>query len=245
MKSNISLEKIDAVVLCGGKGKRLGAITKNIPKPMVMIGKRPFLDILIERISSFGLKRFVLCVGYKKEAVKNYFRIHKSSDTAIVFSEEKEGRLLGTAGAIKNAEGSVKSEAFLVMNGDSFLYLDLERFLKFHNEKKAVVSIVLTKTIKRDDVGKVRLGKNDEIIAFSEKEVIRDEPYMNAGVYIFDRRVFHYIPQDTSFSIECDLFPLLVGKGIYGFVVNNDVLDIGTPERLIKAKVFFSGDHKR
>ena len=238
------MKKIDAVILCGGIGRRLGAITKDIPKPMVMIGNRPFLDILIEHISSFGLRRFVLCVGYKKEAIEDHFRAHKS-DVTIVFSEEHEGKLLGTGGAIKNAESSIKSNRFLVMNGDSFLSIDLGRFLEFHDKKRAAVSIVLTKAAKRDDTGSVRVSGRGEIIAFSEKDGIGDEVYMNAGVYAFDSSVFSHIPPDTLFSIEYDLFPSMVGKGIYGYVVDSEVVDIGTPERLEKAKVFLTGVHKR
>jgi len=244
MKGSNFLKEIDAVILCGGIGKRLGAITKDIPKPMVMIGNRSFLEILIEYISSFGFRRFVLCAGYKKEVIEDYFRAHKS-DVAIVFSKEDEGRLLGTGGAIKNAESFIKSDTFLVMNGDSFLSIDFGKFLDFHNKKKAVVSIALTKSAKRDDIGLVRVGEKGEIIAFSEKDSIGDEAYMNAGVYAFDSRVFRRIPPGRLFSIEYDLFPSMAGKGIYGYIVDSEVLDIGTSERLKKAEAFFTGVHKR
>ncbi len=244
MKESPFLNETDVVILCGGPGTRLGAITKDIPKPMAMIGNRPFLDILIQHVSSFGFKRFVLCVGYKKEAIEDHFRTYKS-DIKVVFSEERDGNLLGTAGAVKNAEKAVESDTFLVMNGDSFTDIDLGRFLEFHDKKRAVASLALTKAVKRGDTGLVRMGERDEIVTFSEKDEIADAAYMNMGVYFFNSAVFRHIPAEARFSLEYDLFPLMTGKGIYGYVVNAEVIDIGTPERLEKAKAFFAGDHGR
>lgn len=244
MKDAITLLSMDAVILCGGQGKRLGAITKDMPKPMVMIGKRPFLEILIEYVSSFGFRRFVLCVGHKKEAVKGYFR-NRNSGMAIVYVEELEGKLLGTAGAIKNAEEIIDSETFLVMNGDSFASIDLARFLEFHYRRGGIVSIALTKAAPRGDAGSIRLNEKNEIVEFSEKESIKGRSYMNAGVYLFDKKVFSYIAPGIRFSLEYDLFPSLITKGIYGYATEADVIDIGTTERLEKAKVFFSRDPKK
>lgn len=237
------LNKIDAVILCGGPGIRLGAITKDIPKPMAMIGNRPFLEILIRQVSSFGFNRFVLCAGYKKEAIEDHFRTHKS-DIEIVFSEEGEGNLLGTAGAIKKAEKVIKSDTFLVMNGDSFADIDFGRFLEFHGKKRAAISIVLAKSTQRDDTGLVRLGEGGEITAFSEKNGASNVAYMNIGTYFFNNTVFQRIPPDIRFSLEYDLFPSMVDKGLYGYVVDTEVIDIGTPERLEKAKAFFAGGPK-
>lgn len=244
MKGSAFLNETDVVMLCGGSGTRLGAITKDIPKPMATIGNRPFLDILIQHVSSFGFKRFVLCVGYKKEAIEDYFRTHKGG-IKIVFSEEREGNLLGTAGAIKNAEKAVESDTFLVMNGDSFADIDFGRFLQFHDKKRAVASLALTKAVQRDDAGRVRMGERDEIITFNEKDEIADAAYMNTGVYFFSNAVFRYIPAEARFSLEYDLFPSMIGKGIYGYVVDTEVIDIGTPERLEKAKALFAGGSKR
>lgn len=244
MKGSV-LKDIDVVILCGGIGKRLGALTKDIPKPMVMIADRPFLDILIEHIASFGFKRFVLCVGYKKEVIEEYFRAHKRNDITIVFSHEDEDKLLGTGGGLKNAEGTIKSPNFLVMNGDSFLAMDFGKLLEFHSRKKALVSIALTKADKRSDTGSVKMGSEDEIIAFSEKGSIAGQAYVNAGVYVFDSKVFQLMPSSNAFSLEYDFFPSLIGKGIYGYVTDGEVLDIGTTERLEMAKTFFSGVHKK
>ncbi|MBU0605250.1 MAG: nucleotidyltransferase family protein [Candidatus Omnitrophica bacterium] len=244
MRNATVLQKTDAVILCGGRGKRLGAVTKDMPKPMVMIGKKPFLEILIEYVSSFGFRRFVLCVGHKKEAVEDYFRNRKDGVT-IVYSEELDGKLLGTGGAIKNAEGLIESEAFLVMNGDSFAPIDLGKFFGLHEQRGKDVSMVLTKASGRNDAGSVRLNETDEVIGFSEKESVDRETYMNAGVYFFNKTVFRNIAPGVHSSLEYDLFPALVNSGIYGYVTDADVIDIGTPERLEKAKTFFMGGLKR
>ena len=239
MKDISVLQKTDVVILCGGPGTRLGSMTKDIPKPMVMIGTRPFLEILIDYVISSGFRRFVLCVGHKKEAIEGFFSARKAGVT-VVYSEEDEGALLGTAGAIKNAEKAVKSDTFLVLNGDSFAPIDLGSFLEFHEQKKGSVSIALTRAAQRIDAGSVRLNEKDEVTGFSEKNSIGPGTYMSAGVYFFNTTVFRHIPGAARFTLEYDLFPALIGKGIYGYITDADVVDIGTPERLARAKMFFT-----
>jgi NDP-sugar pyrophosphorylase family protein len=244
MNKSDFLKKIDTLILCGGLGRRLGTITKDLPKPMAMIGDKPFLKVLVERLSSFGLSRFILCVGYKKETIEDFFRLSKD-DTEIVFSEEDEANLLGTGGAVKNAESFIRSETFLVMNGDSCVSMDFEKFLDFHRNKGAIATIALTKSDNREDAGSVRLGEEDEVLSFREKDAVGKESYMNAGVYAFDKKIFSCMPSAMSFSVEYDLFPYLIDRGIYGYTINTEVVDIGTPERLEKARLFLTGVNKR
>ena len=131
---------IDVVILCGGLGTRLRPVLKNKPKAMAEIGNRPFLDLLIEYISSFGYKRFVLCLGHKSNYIENYYK-NKKDSLEYFFSIERDP--LGTAGAIKNAEPLIKSNPFLGFNGDSFCPANLKNLLKFHNSNKSIASIAL------------------------------------------------------------------------------------------------------
>ena len=104
------LKDIDVFILCGGEGKRLKKISGRVPKPMVRIGRRPFLDIVIDYLRKFGFKRFILGVGYHAYFIKKYYKEHKIPGVEIVFSQENQP--LGTGGAVKKAEKLIKSKVF-------------------------------------------------------------------------------------------------------------------------------------
>jgi NDP-sugar pyrophosphorylase family protein len=222
-------QKIEVVILCGGLGTRLRGIINDRPKVMAEINGRPFLDILIDYVAHFGFARFILCVGYMGDVIKEYYR-KKSSELTILFSEEKEP--LGTAGAIKNAEKLIRSEMFLVLNGDSICKIDLKDFLRFHNNKKALHSIVLATIDKPRDYGVIELDVNQKILSFIEKTNAHIVSLVNAGIYLLNRAVFGDIPSGQRFSLEYDLFPKILDKGIYGYITDRKLMDIGTPERL-------------
>jgi len=222
-------QEIDVVILCGGLGTRLRGIIDDRPKVMAEINGRPFLDILIDYIKDYKFRRFILCVGYMSDVIKEYY-IKKSSDMAILFSEEREP--LGTAGAIKNAEKLIRSEIFLVLNGDSICEIDLEDFLRFHNSKKALHSIVLAAIDDPADYGVIKLDENQKIISFSEKTAVQGVSLVNAGIYLMNMTVLGDIPSGQRFSLEYDLLPKILDKGIYGYITDRKLMDIGTPERL-------------
>lgn len=234
MNNAIESKHIDVVILCGGLGKRLPQVTKDMPKSMAKIKNKPFLDFLIKQVLSYGFRRFILCTGYKSDLIEDYYR-NKNNEIEMVFSREEQP--LGTGGAIKNAQKNIKSDIFLVMNGDSFCNIDLRKFLHFHVEKKALASIALTSSRKINDVGLVRINDKQGIINFSEKSNKQNNGYVNAGIYFFNKQIFNYPLNKYKFSLEYDLFPNLISKGIYGFVVNSELVDIGTPERYEKAKI--------
>ncbi len=204
------------------------SVISDRPKPLAEIGHRPFLNILIDYGTSYGFKRFILCVSYMKDIIKEHYR----GRAGIIFSEEEEP--LGTGGAIKKAEPLIKSNPFLIMNGDSFILLDLNKFITFHSEKKAAVSIALARVKRTDDYGVIKLGEGGRIISFSEKG--EERGLVNAGVYLFERNVLPLIPLNTNYSLEYDLFPKMVGKGLYGYQTDGTLIDIGTPEGYKKAK---------
>ena len=225
---------IDVVILCGGLGTRLSPFIKNQPKAMVEIGGRPFLDLLIEYISSSGYKRFILCTGHKSNYIENYYK-NKNDSLEYVFSIEQNP--LGTAGAVKNAEPLIKSNPFLCFNGDSFCAANLKNLLDFHVSSKLIASITVTSAQEQDDYGSVQLNENNEIIKFDEKNPSKNSRLVNAGIYVFDKEVFRHIPSGQSSSLEHDIFPRLIKKGVSGFHTHQPLFDIGTPERLEFAKI--------
>lgn len=221
----------DAVILCGGLGTRLRPISGDLPKALVPFDGRPFIDILIESLLPFGFRRFVLCVGYHSEKIREHFG---RRDYEVVFSEESEP--LGTGGALKNARPHIISSPFLLLNGDSLCPTNLHRFRDFHAEKGGILSIVLSRPLSDKDYGAVDVDSEAKIMAFREKAEARRGSFINAGIYLLNREVFDLMPKDTRFSLETDLIPRLVSYKCYGFVTDGEIIDIGTPERLDRAR---------
>jgi len=226
------LKDIDVFVLAGGFGKRLKKICPRVPKPMVKIGGKPFLDILLARLQEEGFGRFILGTGYKAQYIEDYYRRLKRRD--VHFSRETEP--LDTGGAVKKARAKIKSEDFFVLNGDSFCSFNAQDFLDFHRVKKAAVSILLRKVDDGTDYGAITVGKEQCITAFKEKTAGQKNIWVNAGVYIFNRKIFKMMPHKRRFSLERDIFPALAGKAIYGFKGRGGFIDIGTPERYFQAQ---------
>lgn len=229
----LSLSKIDVVILCGGYGKRLQGVIKDIPKPMAKIKHRPFLSILIDFIASYGFRRFILCTGYKADIIERYYR-QRYNNLIIEFSREEKP--LGTGGAIKNAENYIKSSPFLVANGDSFCKINLKEFVDFHFKKSALISIAVTKTDICDDYGTINIDDSHRIIEFNEKVKGYENSLINAGFYLLQREAFSLMPKKNNFSIERDFFPKIIKKNLYAFETKEGLIDIGTPERYEKAK---------
>ena len=241
MPSTLNPKEIDVLILCGGFGKRLRDVINNRPKPMAEINGRPFLDILIDYVASYGFRRFILCIGYMGDVIKQYYQ-ERGSSLTILFSEEREP--LGTGGAIKNTEPLIQSNPFLVMNGDSFCPIDLCAFLDFHTSKGALLSIALVKAKETQDYGVIALGESQRIVSFDEKRVgagfcsspVEGNSFINAGIYLFDNHTLSTIPSHKNFSLEYDLFPKIINREFYGYVTSETLIDIGTPERYEKAK---------
>lgn len=230
-------KNIDIFILCGGFGKRLGKVSRNIPKPMIKIGNRPFLDIIINYLSGFGFRRFILGIGYNAWVIKNYYRNNQTPDLDILFSEEKIP--LDTGGALKNAKKLIKSNPFFVLNGDSFSKFNPRDFLNFHQQKKALISILLKRISNGKEYGEIKIGKYLRIVHFNEKNNKAKKCLINAGIYIFDKRVFKLMPSVVKFSLEYDFFPQILKEGVFGYVNSGFFIDIGTPKGYFRARKYF------
>lgn len=247
---NTSLESIDAIILCGGLGKRLRPIIYDRPKVLAKIGDTTFLDILINNVSSHRLKNMILCIGHLKDHIKRHFGYYCNNchnDYNIVFSEEEKP--LGTGGAIKNAESLIKSDHFIVMNGDSICNTDFREFLNFHIHKNALLSMVLTRSNIYQDFGNIILDDSQMIVNYQEKMIDKNKEadkyghLINAGIYIMQKDIFSYMPNIDQFSLEYDFFPKLIGNTkdkCFGFITESELIDIGTPERYKESLKKFS-----
>lgn len=225
---------MDVLILCGGLGTRLREAVSDRPKPMAEFEDRPFLDLLIDYFQGFGLCRFILCTGFQADIIRKHYA--DRDDIGVVISHEESP--LGTAGAIKNAEAHLQSDTLLVANGDSLCRADLQAFTTFHRDKQALLSILLAHSDDPEDYGTVALDEQQRIVSFEEKQLGQRHAYVSAGVYLFERKVLHYITPQVKQSLEYDVFPQLIKTNAhcYGYTGQAAVLDIGTPLRLQRAR---------
>lgn len=229
-----TITKTPVIILCGGKGERLKSVSGDMPKALVPIAGKPFISILLKHLSEQGFCKFILCVGYRKNLVIDYF---SESDYNISFSVEE--RPLGTGGAIKKVILENSLNTCLVMNGDSFCKTDFNKFFDFHLKRKNIMSIVLAQHRNSTNYGVVTLNKNHRIVSFNEKVDCQRDRYVNAGIYLMNRDMLNHMPDKEQFSLEYDVFPQMIKLDCFGFVSDGELIDIGTPERLKRAQKYF------
>jgi len=234
----MNVSECDCVILCGGLGKRLQSIVHDVPKVMAQVDGRPFLDLIIEFLKSQNIKRIVLCTGHKADLIENYYR---EQDFGLMIDFSTEHEPLGTGGALKNAHEVILSDPFFVLNGDSFLSVDLQAFLDFHMEKKSIASMLVTEVNDSKDFGNLEIDENQQVVDFREKGIGTKKQLVNAGIYCFSQTVFSCMPELKKFSLENDFFPKLIGNKFYGYCTDKEFMDIGTPERYesVKQKLQF------
>lgn len=236
------LHSCPALVLAGGLGTRLRAVYCGGPKCMAPVGGRPFLEYILRWLGAAGIRDLVLCVGYKGAQIQKWLGDGTSWGFRVSYSVEKE--LCGTAGALKLAAKMVTTETCIVLNGDSFLELDLREMCRVHQATKALVTIALARVRDPSRYGAVQLDPDGKIVAFHQKSegeakhatVRRGYHLINGGVYLLQRRLLDSIPPGEAVSLEKQTFPGLTGGGLYGFVSPGFFIDIGVPADYRKAQ---------
>ena len=181
-----------AIILAGGRGKRLRPITDYVPKPLIPIKNIPIIEWQIKYLKKFNISEVIICLGYKTKMIEDYLN-NKKLGIKITFSIEDKP--LGTGGAIKKAGKKIKDNSFLVINGDTITNIDLKKLIKKEN---SIASIQL-----KTNFGILQTNK-DKIIKFNEKKEINDI-WMNAGIYHLKKETLKELP-DVG-DIEKTLFP--------------------------------------
>lgn len=227
----------DVVILCGGLGTRLRSVVSDRPKPMAEVNGRPFLDRLMTYVADYGFRRFILCIGHMGDRIKQYYGERDMHPLTVLFSEESEP--LGTGGAVKHAEPFIRSDHFLLMNGDSWCPVDLQDLLEFHRGKESLASLVLVRVEEADNYGTITLGEDSRVIGFEEKRDIGGDGPVNGGIYLLRKEFLGFIPSERKLSLECDIFPRILTERVYGYVTNKRLIDIGVPERYDMAQQYF------
>ncbi len=227
---------VTALILAGGLGSRLRTIAADHPKVLAPVAGRPFLTYLLDQLIATGFRHVVLCTGYKGKQVKKTFG-NNYNNLAIQYSQEPEP--LGTGGALRFALPMIHTKSVLVFNGDSYVKSKLQEFLVWYFEKKPLAALLLARLSDTRRYGQVEFDTNVRVISFEEKGARLGLGWINAGVYLFNRSLIESIPDGKPISLELDIFPSLIAKGLYGFRCEDAFIDIGTPESYAEAEVFF------
>ena len=222
---------MQAIILAGGLGTRLRPITNKIPKPMVKIAGKPFLEHLIGMLKKNGITQIVLCVGYLHLQIMDYFGNGKKFEVRIKYSIEKNP--LGTGGAIKQAEKYLKDD-FFVIYGDSYLGIDYRKLMLFHQKVNKTGTMVIygneSDTFVKNNV---EIDKDGCIINYDKENANNDMKYVDAGVLVFKKSILKSMPSNKKISLEEDIFPKVIkSKGLCSFKSNNRFYDIGSMQRL-------------
>ncbi len=232
-----NLAATTAVVLAGGVGSRLRSVVSDRPKVLASIHGRPFLAYLLDVLQDAGISEVVLCTGYMAGLVEETFG-STFGRMRVCYSQELTP--LGTGGALRAAMTGIETESALVMNGDSFCEVDLQAMAAAHHVRKAEATILLTEVPDTQRFGRVRIDGDGRLLAFEEKGAHSGPGWINAGVYLIERRLVETIPEKRAVSLEKEVFPAWIGHGLYGHPVRGRFLDIGTPQSFADAEAFFS-----
>lgn len=231
--ANIESPIIEAVILVGGKGVRLRSLVHDRPKPMAEVGGRPFVEWLLLTLAKQGIARVVLCTGFMAEFIESHFSDKYWQGMEVVCI--REPCPLGTGGALRNALGAIKTDVCLVLNGDSYCSFDLNQIRTSFLRNNADILLLLTYQADVSRYGTVRVDESGSITDFLEKTSTCTDGYISAGVYMMRRSVIAQIPRNIEFSLERDLFPSKVRKGLFAMVGTGPFVDIGTPDSYAEA----------
>lgn len=223
---------MQALILVGGLGTRLRSLVNDRPKPMALVGEKPFLEYVIRNLKRNGIEDIVLATGYMGNFIENYFKDGRRFGVKISYSHEKEQ--LGTAGAIKNAEKFLKDELF-VLNGDTYFNVNFEDIYKFHLKNNSYFTMALREVKNASRYGAVECDSTNKIQNFIEKGVLSESNCINGGIYIIRKEILKLVDYSKKVSLEKDIIPkILKQKQIYGYKCDDYFIDIGIPEDYMK-----------
>lgn len=225
---------MQALILAGGEGTRLRPLTSTVPKPVVPLVDRPFIVFMLDWLRSHGVDDVVMACGHMANGVRRVLGDGKALGVRLRYAEEP--RPLGTGGALKFVEDML-DDRFLMLNGDVLTDIDIGAQFTAHERSGARATLALYPVEDPSAYGLVRLGSDGAVTEFVEKpspdEI--DTNNISAGVYVLEKSVLDTLAKGEPASIERDVFPQLVGRGLYGHVSDGYWKDIGTPERYLEA----------
>ena len=229
------LAGIDVAVLAGGLGTRLRSVLgEDLPKVLVPIGGRPFLDVMVSWLDGYGARRLVLCLGHLADKVVAHVaglnRTHLAVETVI------EPQPLGTGGALRFAAGQLLSDPVMVMNGDSWVDADLAAFVAAHRARDAFMSVLCVRVDDASRFGRVEVAADGAITRFAEKDANAAPGLINAGIYLLSQAAFAQLGNMEGPSFERDFMQILTDGRVVAYVCEGaSFIDIGTPDSFSQA----------
>jgi NDP-sugar pyrophosphorylase family protein len=217
---------MQVIVLCGGLGTRFREVQSSLPKALAPVKGQAFIDVIVEFFRKQGFSRFVLATGYLSEQICHHFGSQENIEIII----SKESSRLGTGGAIRNALGVIDSDPVVVVNGDSYVDLEITELIEMHCSKGADATIVVSSQITGSGFGQVLLANDGGVTEFREKPSSDIQlSFKSAGIYCMSRDFIAQIPSGRRVSLENEVLPnRLKTSRIYGYEIGEPVYDIGT-----------------
>lgn len=216
---------MQAIILAGGKGRRLMPYTTVLPKPLMPIGDYSILEVILRQLKHYGFGRVTISTGYLQELIHAYLNSNKSLGLELSYSHEDSP--LGTIGPLRLLEKL--DDTFLVMNGDILTDINYRELIESHKKKKAVATVA---TYQRDvniDFGVLEKDADQKIVAFKEKPTFHFDVSM--GVYVFSKKILDYVPDGEPFGFDQLMYTLTGEKAaVYSYPHTGYWLDIGRPD---------------
>jgi NDP-sugar pyrophosphorylase family protein len=234
---HLDIATVPVALLAGGLATRLRPITEKIPKALVDIDGRPFIDHQLALLHRNGIRRVVMCLGYRGEMVQDHCGDGARYDMELKYSFDGE-KLMGTGGALKRAAHFL-DDAFWVMYGDSYMDIDYRAVLDFFDRSAAQGLMTVLKNGNRWDKSNV-VFKGGKLLKYDKRDVTPEMDYIDYGVGILRRATLSEVPDDRPFDLA-ELYTTMVNEGwMVGYEVTNRFYEIGTPASLEEARQYLA-----
>ena len=216
---------MQAIILAGGKGRRLLPYTTVLPKPLMPIGDYPIIEVILRQLKHAGFNKISISTGYLHELIHAYLDSNKTLGLKIDYSHEETP--LGTIGPLRLIENL--EDTFLVMNGDILTDLDYKKLIESHKKRGAIATVATYQRDTNIDFGVLERNADQKIIAFKEKPTFHFDVSM--GVYVFSKKILNYVPADTPFGFDQLMYALIAkNEEVYSYPHTGYWLDIGRPD---------------
>ncbi len=224
-----------AILLAGGKGRRLQPFTTTIPKPLFPIGEKPIIQVIIEQLKTFGVNEFIISLGYLGELIEAFLGDGKKYNTKITYV--REDIPLGTAGAISLLPDL--DNDYIFMNGDILSTIDFTEAYTKHKDSNALITICTFEKTTKSSLGVLELNAKGEVENYLEKPELKQ--IVSSGIYILNPKIKNFIPLDQKFDLP-DLVKYMINEDmkINTYAIKGEWFDIGTPSDLEKAEQYLS-----